>query len=80
MILMSESSAIPQPISRSDAKRIWNLMKQKEPLSGKDRDLVKQAAEFQMYHHHGIRLKPGSEPSEASSEISSPSRGNMIVS
>ncbi len=77
---MSVPKADPKPISRSEAKRLWSLMKQKQPLSQADRDLVKQAAEWQMFHHHGIRLKPGSEPSEVSSEISRRSQGNVTVS
>jgi len=46
----------PQPISLADAQRIWTL--QKQPLSPDDQALPAQAAEWQMWVSHGIRLKP----------------------
>lgn len=46
----------PQPISLEDAQRIWNLQKQKLPLEVRDQELLLQAAEWQMWVSHGIRL------------------------
>ncbi|MDB6070651.1 MAG: hypothetical protein JWL81_1822 [Verrucomicrobiales bacterium] len=46
----------PQPISLEDAQRIWNLQKQKLPLEIHDQELLLQAAEWQMWVSHGIRL------------------------
>ena len=48
----------PQPISLADAQRIWTLQKQKQPLLPDDQALLAQAAEWQMWVSHGIRLKP----------------------
>ena len=49
----------PQPISLEDAQRIWTLQKQKAPLSPTDQKLLEQAAEWQMWVSHGIRLQSG---------------------
>lgn len=70
----------PQPISREDARRIWDLMKQNKPLSEQDQALLRQSAEWQMWAHHGIRLKPGNERSGTSSEISLRSPEKTAVS
>ena len=71
---------LPQPISREDARRIWDLMKQNKPLSEQDQALLRQSWEWQMWAHHGILSKPGKEPSETSSETSSRSPEKTAVS
>jgi hypothetical protein len=62
--------AEPQPISLEDAQRIWTLQKQKAPLSQRDIDLLHQAAEWQMWVSHGIRLQNGKSESKPSSKLS----------
>jgi hypothetical protein len=57
----------PQPISLEDAQRIWTLQKQKAPLSEQDVKLLEQAAEWQMWVSHGIRLQSGKKESKLSS-------------
>ena len=47
---------VPQPIPLEEAQRIWTLQKQNKPLSQRDIDLLHQAAEWQMWVSHGIRL------------------------
>ena len=69
----------PQPISFEDAKRIWNLQKQKAPLSPEDQKLLAQAAEWQMWKSHGIRLKSGSSAAKTSSPPSVDSRKSEAV-
>lgn len=64
----------PQPISLEDAQRIWTLQKQKAPLSQRDIDLLHQAAEWQMWVSHGIRLRSGKPESKPSSKRSSNSQ------
>jgi hypothetical protein len=49
-------NAEPQPISLEDAPRSWNLQQQKAPLGERDRQLLHQAAEWQMWVSHGLRL------------------------
>ncbi len=58
----------PQPISHEDAQRLWTLQKQNAPLSKKDKELLEQLAEWQMWTSHGIRLKNGSSTSRANSK------------
>ena len=60
----------PQPISLEDAQRIWTLQKQKAPLSERDVKLLEQAAEWQMWVSHGIRLQNGKSESKPSSKLS----------
>ena len=62
----------PQPISLADAQRIWNLQKQKLPLSSEDKALLAQAAEWQMWKSHGIRLKPSNSSADDNSKPSKP--------
>ena len=61
---------VPQPISLEDAQRIWTLQKQKMPLAPRDEALLLQAAEWQMWVSHGIRLQNGKHSSKPSSKRS----------
>ena len=60
----------PQPISLEDAQRIWTLQKQKTPLCERDKRLLEQAAEWQMWTSHGIRLQSGKNESKSNSKRS----------
>ena len=60
----------PQPIPLAEAKRIWNLQQQNAPLSKEDGKLLEQAAIWQMWKSHGIRLNDGNTSSNASSKLS----------
>lgn len=51
------NSDVPQPIPLEEAQRIWTLQKQNTPLSQRDIDLLHQAAEWQMWVSHGIRVR-----------------------
>lgn len=64
----------PQPLCLAEAKRIWNLQKRNEPLSEQDRQLLEQAAEWQMWVSHGIRLKLGNGNAADNSPYSKRSR------
>ena len=68
----------PQPISLADAQRIWTLQKQKQPLSPNDQALLAQAAEWQMWVSHGIRLKP-SKPAAANNSKPSKQLRNVAA-
>ncbi|MEM9478897.1 MAG: hypothetical protein AAGA58_04455 [Verrucomicrobiota bacterium] len=65
-----QSEEEPQPISLEEAKRLWNLQKQNKPLSARDRQLLEQVADWQMWTSHGIGLKPSNATSESSSKAS----------
>ena len=60
----------PEHISLEDAQRIWTLQKQKAPLSAQDVKLLEQAAEWQMWVSHGIRLQSGKSESKPSLQVS----------
>ncbi len=64
----------PQPIPLEDAQRIWTLQKQNKPLSTADQKLLEQAAEWQMWVSHGIRLPSGKSGSLPSSKRSKDSQ------
>lgn len=64
----------PQPISLENAQRIWALQKQNAPLSPADQKLLEQAAEWQMWVSHGIRLKSGNGGSKGNSRRSKAGR------
>jgi hypothetical protein len=51
------NSDVTQPIPLEEAQRIWTLQKQNKPLSQRDIDLLHQAAEWQMWVSHGIRVR-----------------------
>lgn len=61
----------PQPISLADAQRIWTLQKRNAPLSPEDIALLHQAAEWQMWVSHGIRLKSSSAECAAGTMLAS---------
>jgi hypothetical protein len=64
----------PQPISLEDAQRIWTLQQQNKPLSAADRKLIEQAAEWQMWTSHGIKLQSERIAAERSSQRSKSGR------
>jgi|GEM_PF-1725003 len=70
----------PTPVSRDEALRVWNLMKQNEPLSEEDQALVHQAAKNQMLAHHQIRPLSGKERSGTNTEISANTAGKEVLS
>lgn len=69
----------PRPISLEDAQRIWSLQKQNLPLSKRDIALLDQAAEWQMWASHGIRLQSGKTDAVPSLPRSKGSRRTTTV-
>ncbi len=72
--MAAESPVPPSPLSLEDAQRLWTLQKQNAPLSPADQKLLEQAAEWQMWVSHGIRLQNGKPTSSPNLQPSKNSR------